>query len=122
MLRAFSRRPRWINSNKNSDATISGGGSGLSVCRLRGSHAARNRKFADSPLEGDGFELPVPREKPRLAAPAIITLARPLEGFRSAANSAAVSFLAERGGGRRIWSRGAAQVSIGDAELNSAPG
>jgi hypothetical protein len=23
---------------------------------------ARNRKFADSPLEGTGFELPVPRE------------------------------------------------------------
>jgi len=28
---------------------------------LRGSHPAGNRKFADSPLEGDGFELPVPR-------------------------------------------------------------
>src|SRR5215472_8214676 len=24
-------------------------------------HSARNRKFADSPLERDGFELPVPR-------------------------------------------------------------
>jgi hypothetical protein len=30
--------------------------------RLRGSHPARNRKFADSPLEGNGFELPVPRQ------------------------------------------------------------
>ena len=28
---------------------------------LRGFHPARNRKFADSPLERDGFELPVPR-------------------------------------------------------------
>src|SRR5215471_4997836 len=31
--------------------SASGGGSGPSVCRLRGSHPARNRKFADSPLE-----------------------------------------------------------------------
>ena len=34
---------------------------GLSARGLRGSHPARNRKFADSPLERTGFELPVPR-------------------------------------------------------------
>jgi hypothetical protein len=27
-----------------------------------GRRLERNRKFVDSPLEGDGFELPVPRE------------------------------------------------------------
>jgi hypothetical protein len=32
--------------------------------------AIRNRKFVDSLLEGNGFELPVPREKRGLAGPA----------------------------------------------------
>jgi hypothetical protein len=40
-----------------------------------------DRTFADSPLEGSGFELPVPREKHGPTAPAIITLARRLEGL-----------------------------------------
>jgi hypothetical protein len=41
--------------------------------------AAEVRFALDSPLEGSGFELPVPREKRGPVAPAIITLARLLE-------------------------------------------
>src|SRR5262245_43140216 len=41
-------------------AVSSGGGSGLSVCRLRDSHRLGIESFADSALEGNGFELPVP--------------------------------------------------------------
>jgi hypothetical protein len=35
-------------------------GSTPAARRINGRRLERNRKFVDSPLEGDGFELPVP--------------------------------------------------------------
>ncbi len=58
-------------NTRSYDYVIIGGGAlprlGLGVSGCSGSNGRsvleRDRGFADSPLEGSGFELPVPREK-----------------------------------------------------------
>jgi hypothetical protein len=58
-------------------------------------------RFApDSTLEGSGFELPVPREKHGPTAPAIITLARRLEGLGGEFGTGQLS---GRAGRRATW-------------------